>query len=116
MNDPINRRNLVNFAMTQLKAKSPKPTSFDKLFYDLQKSVEEVKQHILPVLQSGGAVKPQDRENCRHLVFTLLLERMAKLSKDELEAVATSIFADAIMQDIDNNPWGKSSLDTLSGE
>lgn len=96
----------------------PKNTSneFDQLFSKLDEAVNSTLCIIEPILKAGGAAKPQDRAALRQVVFTTMLEKLHGLSKDELHAALTSIFADRIMQDVEDRPYGGPTPDLLSGK
>ena len=95
---------------------SDEQNEMERLFAKLDTSVKEVFSIIRPILQAGGAAKPQDRAALRETVFKLSFEKFSTLSYDELHAVVTSIFADRIMQDVASRPWGDNNPDLLSGK
>lgn len=73
-----------------------------------------VRQHILPVLQAGGGF---DKDALEATLFTMFVQGFdsTMFTKEELIHLCATLHAQALMESIDKDPWGKGKPDLLAG-
>lgn len=111
-----NRRNFVNAASEKLKSKFAAQHKADAFTLICESIENEVKATIRPILQAGGAAKPDDLEALRFHVLKECMERFHAQDKNFLVLFSATQLASSIIDQIQNDPWGSGHNDKLSGQ
>lgn len=109
------RRKTIADGMNKIKKKFPQNN--DPILSKLEQTIEVAKKIITPVVKAGGAVHKRDRnEGLRPMILACLLQQFDTYTKEELMQLTSVIIGERLMQDVEDNPYGKDNPDLLSGK
>ena len=96
-------------------AKPSKPTDTELLLGKTEILTKHVLKSIRPILQAGGAIKDHDKLGLQGIIYRYLLEGFSsEYSKEELIQLCCLLLGIRIMQQVEDDPWGKGVSDPLA--